>query len=206
MDCMVPSALREPCTVKRTVAFADIVGSTALTEQHELEAFHCMRRVLAMLRRNARMLAGRVVNEAGDGALAVFPNTCEAVLWAARCHEAAMHCGRKMPECGVLRLRIGIHVGPVLIYGARVFGLNVVVARRLQQAASPGETLISAPTRDLLPNHAIARTFHVGEIQLKGIPGRVNAYRIDGSPTVTSAIPWKGGQSATAAAAQVAVA
>ena len=179
MDCTVPSALqREPHTVQRTVAFADIVGSTALAEQHELEAFRCVRRVLAMLRRNARVLGGRVVDEAGDGALAVFPCACEAVLWAAWCHEAAMRCGRRKPGYGVLRLRIGIHVGPVLIYGVRVFGRNVVVACRLQQAAHPGETLISASVHDLLPNRAIACAFRVGEIQLKGITGRVDAYRI----------------------------
>lgn len=202
MNRIVPLTLRrEP----RTVAFADIVDSTALAEQHELEAFRCVRRVLAMLRRNARVLGGRVGDEAGDGALAVFSCACEAVLWAARCQEAAMHCGRGLPKCGVLRLRIGIHVGPVLIYGSRVFGLNVVVARRLQQAASPGETLISATVHDLLPSRAIARAFHVGEIQLKGIPGRVDAYRIGGSPAVTSAFPWRDSRRAAAAAAQLAV-
>lgn len=169
---------REPLLAKRAIAFADIVGSTALAEQHELEAFRSVRRVLAMLRRNARLFNGRVVDEAGDGALAVFPCGCEAVLWAARCHEAMASCHRQMPRYEGLCLRIGVHVGSVLTFGARVFGRNVVVACRLQEAALPGETLVSAAVYELLPSPAIEHAFNVGEIQLKGLSGRVDAYRL----------------------------
>jgi class 3 adenylate cyclase len=126
------------------------------------------------------MFGGRVVDEAGDSALAAFPCACEAVLWAGRAMRGRMCCGRRMPGCGVLRSRIGIHAGPVLVYGARVFGRNVVVARRLQQVVAPGETLISASVHDLLPSRAIVRAFRVGEVQLKGISGRVDTYRVDG--------------------------
>ena len=135
---------RGPELAIRTIAFADIVGSTALAEAGELEAFRRVSRVLATLRQLAREMRGRIVQEAGDGALACFLEVHDAVAWAARCHDAVSHHCRDPGARIGTKLRIGVHVGPVLLIGRRVFGRTVTIACRLQQAAEMDETLISS--------------------------------------------------------------
>jgi adenylate cyclase len=110
--------------------------------------------------------------------LAVFPCACAAVRWAAVCHAAASRYGDAV-GCAGLRLRIGVHRGPVLAYGTRLFGRTVHTACRLQQAAKPGETLISAEVSELIAIHGLANVTDVGAIPLRNVATPVQVYRVD---------------------------
>lgn len=187
---LVPRGRRQPREAFRAVAFADIVDSCRLAERHELLAFHYVRGTIAMLRRAARACGGRVVDEAGDGAFACFPCACTAVRWAGLCHAALPGCGRTVVEAAGLRLRIGMHLGPVLLHGTRLFGRTVNIACRLQQAAKPGETLVSEAVREMVAIHGFTRLTCVGAVTLKHISTPIRAYRLDEvAPPPLAALP-----------------
>lgn len=170
---------RHPRPVTRVLAFADIVGSSALVEAHELDAFHCVRRVLRLLRQEARALEGQIADEAGDGILVSFRCPRQGVSWATGVHrKVAKHCRVRATQ-QPLRLRIGIHIGEVLIYGARVFGRNVNIACRLQQAAAPGETLASVDVIDRIRGMSELSALPAGMVELKGMPTGIAAFRLD---------------------------
>lgn len=168
----------------RAVAFADIVGSTALVEQHELDAFRCVRRVLGMLRRRARTCGGRVIDEAGDGALVSFASAAEAIIWSLGCHRALTRSRSDPFAPSEIQLRIGVHAGPVLVYGPRLFGRTITVACRLQQAAAPGDTLVSSAVADAAAHSQIAtlQFAPAGDVPLKGTTVRVAAFRVTDQP------------------------
>jgi class 3 adenylate cyclase len=172
---------RGPYIAHRAIAFADIVNSTALVEEHEVEAFRRVRRILAMLRRNARSFDGRIVDEAGDGALASFACAHHAVEWAEWCHAAAQGHGHRRAATNSMPLRIGIHAGPILICGSRLFGRNVVVACRLQQMAQPGETLVSTSVKEALLARGRNSITSLGELPLRGLSAGICVYRLDAS-------------------------
>lgn len=171
---------RNPRAAVRALAFADIVGSSQLAEAHELDAFRCMQRFRRVLRREVRSLDGRIADEAGDGVLVSFPCPTLAVRWAIRAHEQVARRCRASGAQHPLRLRIGIHVGEVLLYGARVFGRNVNLACRLQQAAAPGQTLVSADVVASVNRELALDAAAAGWVELKGLPTSVAAFRVGG--------------------------
>jgi len=90
------------------ILFADIAGSTALTERLGDAAFREKARVLgASLRAVIRECAGTPVEgpTLGDGVLAVFTSAREAI-------EAARRCGKAGDDAG-LPLHLGLHAGDV---------------------------------------------------------------------------------------------
>jgi class 3 adenylate cyclase len=100
------------------------------------------------------------------------------VRWAAQSHLAAARWGAASGAAG-LRLRIGVHLGLVLAHGGRVFGRTVNIACRLQQAAKPGETLVSAEVGAMLADHGQAGVTGIGPMALKHVTAPVEVFRVD---------------------------
>jgi class 3 adenylate cyclase len=182
----------EPYSSFRAIAFADVVASSILTDGHEIEAFHYLRRVLSLLRRQARAYRGRIVEEAGDGALAAFPEADQAVGWALACHRDMAGLQRPLSSMSSLSLRIGIHAGPVLVYGNRLFGRSLVVACRIQQAAAPGETLVTASLLEHLSDAADLEFVPSADVPIKGTLHRWSTFRIS-TDSIIRDKGWKAG-------------
>ena len=182
---------REPRSAHRVVAFADVAGLDGAGRAARAGGLLPHPAGASTCSADARTLGGRILpgRSATVAALAAFPCPCTAVTWATRCHEAVARCGRCSPG-GPMRLRVGIHAGIVLVYGTRLFGRNVAVACRLQQAAQPGETLVSASVREVLAGHG-AGAVVCGEVPLKGTATRIAAYRVTEAPRL-SLVPLDG--------------
>ena len=145
-----------------TVLFADIVGSTQLSQQLDPEEIAAvMDGTLQRLTAAVQAEQGKVLQYAGDNLLAVFG--------AGAAHEddpvRAVRAGLAILEEGraqALRVqqrhghsgfnvRVGIDTGPVLLGGGvdgehTIRGITVNVAARLEQTAPPGGLRISAET------------------------------------------------------------
>ncbi len=147
-----------------TVVFVDLVGSTNLSARIDPEAY---REVVAGYYRTVadelESLRGRAYNFAGDAVVGVFglPHAHDDdALRAVRAGLALVErVERLREELGLpvpLRVRVGINTGPVAIGSegserGLLFGANVNLAARLQQAAAPGTVLV-AETSWMLTN------------------------------------------------------
>jgi class 3 adenylate cyclase len=154
--------------------FADIVESTALTEQLGDAAFRGKARDLdASLRAIIRECAGTPVEGklVGDGVLAVFTSARQAI-------DCALRCGGASESVG-LQLHLGIHAGDVIRERNNVYGGAVNVAARIASASAPGEVLVSDTVRGLARTSAGVSFEDCGEHSLKGIeePQRLFAVR-----------------------------
>jgi len=163
-----------------TVLFADLVGSTTMVESLDPEAARALldesfRRLAAEIRR----CDGTLEKYIGDAILAVFgfpvahgDDAARAVRAALAMRAALEEPAQAAAEAGAgpgLRLRIGMATGEVVAALAasdlRVAGDAVHTAARIQQAAEPGQILISTRTaraaRDLVvagpPRRIVAR-------------------------------------------------
>jgi class 3 adenylate cyclase len=161
------------------ILFADIVESTALTEEMGDAAFRAKARELdASLRAIIRECAGTPVEGKvlGDGVLAVFTSARQAIECALRCNAASEPAG--------LRLHLGIHAGDVIREDdpdgrANVYGGAVNIAARIAGASAPGEVLVSDTVRGLARTSAGVAFDDRGERALKGVadPQRLFAVR-----------------------------
>jgi class 3 adenylate cyclase len=157
------------------ILFADIVDSTALTEQIGDAAFRERARVLDTALRDIISDAGGTAIEGkllGDGVLATFPAASQAI-------DAALHCGSAGAE-QALPLHLGLHAGDVIREQDNVFGGAVNIAARISALSARGEVLVSDVVRALARTSAGVTFEDRGEHALKGItePQRVYAVRI----------------------------
>ncbi len=160
------------------ILFADIVESTALTEEMGDAAFREKARELdeslrAIIRENGGApVEGKLV---GDGVLAVFTSARQAIECALRCNAAGDSVG--------LQLHLGIHAGDVIREENNVYGGAVNIAARIAGASAPGEVLVSDTVRGLARTSAGVGFEERGEQTLKGIaePQRLFAVRGGGA-------------------------
>jgi class 3 adenylate cyclase len=146
------------------ILFADIVDSTALTEDLGDEAFRTKARELdAALRAVIRDHSGTPIEGKllGDGVLAVFTSARQAI-------EAALACVDSGNGAG-LPLHLGLHAGDVIREDNNVYGGAVNIASRISGLSAPGEVLVSETVRSLARTSAGARFEDRGEHALKGV-------------------------------------
>jgi len=147
-----------------TVLFVDVVGSTQLAAEigdsrfrELIDGFH------QLVGRQLERYQGRLVDTAGDGALALFDSPARAIA----CAEAVRDGMRALG----MRVRAGVHTGEMEHGpGGEVRGIAVHTGARVAALAAPDEILVSRTIRDLVAGAPI-RLESRGVHQLKGVPG-----------------------------------
>lgn len=156
-----------------TLLFTDLVNSTALIGERGEDEAHALRtRHFAALRAALLPHRGREVKSLGDGLMVAFRDPADALRAAA---DMQRHVARDGDGLG---LRVGIHLGPVLVEDGDLHGSTVVIASRLCASAQAGEIVISEAVREGVAGPPAAAP--LGELQLKGIP----------EPVAASLLPW----------------
>jgi len=125
-----------------TLVFSDLVDSTKLkSERGDEVAAGLIARHRGRLTAFAAEHGGRIVDWAGDGCFLTFETPSAGVLFGLSL-QAAHRSETDLPA-----VRIGIHMGEVTESGpeegARVEGLAVDLAARIQTLALPGQILLS---------------------------------------------------------------
>src|SRR5206468_10950425 len=143
----------------------------------------------SLLRAAAERRGGRVTKQLGDGVLAVFSSAGEAVQAAVDMQQTVERAGRAVAGPAAnglagldLGLRIGINTGDVIDADDDIYGNVVVVARRLCDAAKPGQILVADVVRVLAGNRFDIAFEPVGELVLKGIPAPVTGWSASWAP------------------------
>ncbi len=147
-----------------TFLFTDIEGSTALLERLGDGYGDVLVRHLDLISGSVRAAAGRVDHSTGDGVLAVFEDAPAAVAAAVEAQLALT--SQTWPAGGEVRVRMGLHSGPVRTVGGELVGIAVHVAARVMAAAHGGQILISGTTAALVPDLAVR---DLGAHRLKGV-------------------------------------
>jgi class 3 adenylate cyclase len=187
-----------------TAVFADVVGSTALAEGMDPEAWTgIMNRAFELMSSAVYRYEGTIASLIGDGLLAFFG--------APVAHEddperAALAALAMVDAIGEYRsyltaardidfqIRVGINTGEVVVgkvgsdlrYEYSALGDTVNVAARMEAAAPPGGVLVTAETHRFIA--ALLRTEDRGEISVKGKSAPVRAFRVLGRKAVPDAI------------------
>jgi class 3 adenylate cyclase/tetratricopeptide (TPR) repeat protein len=185
-----------------TLLFADVVGSTGLGERLDPETLRqVMSRYFAEMAEVVEQHGGTVEKFIGDEVMAVFGVPSIREDDALRAVRAAAAMRSRLHELNVeleqrwgarLEIRVGINTGQVVAgdpSGGHGFvtGDAVNLAKRIEQAASPGEILLGRETARIV-GHAVTTTT-AGPFTAKGKSDEIMAERLDEVDLTSEALP-----------------
>jgi class 3 adenylate cyclase len=157
------------------VMFADMVGFTALMQENEQLGLETRAKYAEVLEAQHEAFAGRIVQYYGDGALTIFPNSVDAVL-------CAVEIQKEFSQPLEVPVRIGIHVGNVIIEPTGLLGDSVNIASRIESFGVPGGVLVSDSVHDQVKNQPQLAFVNLGKFKLKNVgrPFEIFAVSTDG--------------------------
>ena len=176
------SLLAETTRVVRTVLVVDVVESVRLIQADEEGTIQRWRSFVDhVVHRLLPSYEGRMVKSLGDGMMLEFPHVHGAIATAFAIQDAIATAEENIPQDRRLRLRIGIHVSPLIADQYDVYGHGVNLAARLTALAGPDEIVVSADVRDQLTPALDADIEDLGECYVKHVQQPVRAFRV-GAP------------------------
>ena len=156
------------------IMFTDMVGYTALMQKDETKARELIEMQLALMAPYLKKHGGEVIQFVGDGTFCRFDSAIEAV-------NAALEIQNIMEVEPELNLRIGIHVGDVVIEGDEVYGDGVNVAARIEPLAEPGDVCVSSRVRDDIKNQTGIDLLSLGMKGLKNVDEEIEVFSVSKS-------------------------
>ena len=153
------------------ILFSDIKGYSSLMEERETYALTVLERYETITRHYVSIHNGDVIKSYGDGSLAIFNSTADAV----RCARDMQISFREEPK---VPLRIGIHVGEVVEKGNDIFGNAVNIASRIESIGIAGGILLSNEAYDKIKNHDEFSTQKVGSFEFHNIEEVIDVYAL----------------------------
>jgi class 3 adenylate cyclase/pimeloyl-ACP methyl ester carboxylesterase len=154
-----------------TVLFLDIVGSTTMaTQMGDLRWRDLLEAFNGLLNRQLERYHGRLVDTAGDGALALFDSPARAIACARAMRDGVRALG--------IEVRAGIHTGELERRdNGGIGGIAVHIGARIGALADGGEILVSRTIKDLTAGSSVLLESR-GTRTLKGIPEAWEIYAV----------------------------
>jgi adenylate cyclase len=123
----------------------DVVGFAGLVSRDESGTLARLERLRHdVIGMQVEANRGRVFKSTGDGFLAEFSSTLEAVNCAVGIQKASALEARQSNIDELLVLRIGVSLGDVVVQGTDLLGDGVNIAARLEAMAEPGGIAVSS--------------------------------------------------------------
>ena len=161
---------------------ADVVGYSRLMGANEVGTLNALNhRRTEVIEPRIAGSNGRVVKLTGDGILAEFPSVVDAVECALAVQREMKSRNVEIPEDRRIELRIGIHLGDVIVEDGDLFGDGVNVAARIESVGRPGGVAVSAAVKDNVGNRLDVAFEDMGEHQLKNIAKPIRVFNV-GAP------------------------
>jgi TolB-like protein/class 3 adenylate cyclase len=158
---------------------ADVAGSCRLIgidEEGTLARLKALRRTL--FDPKIAEHHGRIVKNTGDGAIAEFASVVDAVRCADEIQRGMAEQNIDVPQDKRIELRIGIHVGDIIIEENDIFGDGVNIAVRLEGIAEPGGISISDDARRQIRGKVDVTFEDLGSQSLKNIAEPMRVWRV----------------------------
>jgi TolB-like protein/Tfp pilus assembly protein PilF len=160
------------------IMFTDMVGYSALSQRDEALALELLEEHRRVVRDILPRHGGREVKTTGDGFLIEFSSALAAVQCAVTVQEALHRRNQDPPPERQVRIRIGIHVGDVVLRDGDIHGDGVNIAARIEPLAEPGGICITRSVFDLVQNKIPHPLLSLGAVALKNLANPVDIYQI----------------------------
>ena len=155
------------------IMFSDIVGYTSLMGQDEEKGLQLLKKNREIHKPLIEKYSGKWIKEMGDGVLAKFDSAYNATKCAIEIQQLAIKEVKG-------QIRIGLHIGEIIVENDDIFGDGVNIASRIESIADPGGIYISGSIEKELHNHADIQTKYFGHVELKNVEEQVKIHYVIG--------------------------
>ena len=151
-----------------TIVALDVAGYSARAERDEARSAAEVVALRGTIERIAGAHQGRIFNTAGDGFMLEFASSVAAV-------EAAIEIADRSEP----KLRIGVHVGDVIVQpNGDLLGHGVNVAARLMARSDPGDVLVSGDVKRTIRGQLAERLAPRGVHQLDKMSETIEVFAL----------------------------
>src|SRR6202166_1095041 len=169
---------------------ADVAGYSRLMgadEERTLANLKSVRR--ALVDPTIAAHRGRIVKTTGDGMLVEFASAVDAARCAVEVQRGMAAQNADVAQETRIELRIGIHVGDIIIDDNDIFGDGVNIAARLEGIAEPGGVCISDDAQRQIRGKVDFAFDDMGPQMLKNIAQSMRAWRMRVGSASAPALP-----------------
>ena len=153
------------------IMFTDIVGYSAMMNTNEQKGIIKANRYRKVLSERVEKYSGEIIQHYGDGSLTTFSSSVEAVICAKEIQEEL----RNQPH---VPLRIGIHLGDVVLDGEEIYGDGVNIASRVESMGIAGSILMTERITHDLKSHPNLELALLGSFQFKNIANPLEVFAL----------------------------
>jgi len=153
------------------IMFTDIQDFTATMQQDEELAIKIRDRHREIFNSATDKFKGKILQYFGDGTLSTFVSAIDAV-------KCAMEMQMAFQIEPVIPVRIGIHLGDVVLKEDDIIGDGVNVASRIESLAVPGSVFVSDKVYDEIKNHPSIETQSLKTFELKNVDRPIEVFAI----------------------------
>jgi TolB-like protein len=140
-------------------------------QTNEQEALTKLNRFKTVLENKVPEFRGKIANFYGDGSLAVFDSSVDA-----------MNCAKDLQiafkEDTIVPVRIGLHSGGVVFEDGNAFGDAVNIASRVESLGIPGAVLLSSSVRNQIKNQPGFQLESLGRFEFKNVEEGMTVYAL----------------------------
>ena len=123
------------------ILFTDMSGYTALMQENEQLARIKRKRLKDVLESTVSQYSGRILQYYGDGSLTIFNSAIDSV-------RSAISIQQQLQQDPPVPVRMGIHIGDIIIEDETIYGDGVNLASRIESLGVPGSIFISEKVFD----------------------------------------------------------
>jgi len=159
------------------ILFADIAGYTALMQSDERLALANLQKFKKSLEQLVPINKGEIIQFYGDGCLATFHSSLDAVACAKKLQA-------QYQSAPVVPVRIGVHSGDVVFKEGNVFGDAVNITSRIESMGVPGSVLLSSRVQEHIKNKPGFELAAMGTYSFKNVVDPMDIYALKGDQLV----------------------
>ncbi len=173
-----PGADAIPQRTLAAIMITDMVGFSKDMESREEKTYQKLLVHNELIRRNISVNRGEEIKTMGDAFLVQFKSAVDAVRAGIGIQSDFSRYNKDKPEPERILVRIGIHIGDVLLVGKDVIGNGVNVASRIEPLADPGGICISGDVYNVVKKSIELHVLRLGRRELKNIQDSPDLYKI----------------------------
>ncbi len=172
--------MNESGTVRklRAIMFSDIVGYSKMMQSNETEALKILQKHKDVVTEISAKYGGKIIKHIGDEILIESESAVTLVQCAKELQKYFADRNATVPKSRELWVRIGIHIGDVIIKDEDIFGDGVNIASRIRPIANPGGIVITHSVLILLGNQDDIKCNFIGNKKLKNIKEKIQVYEV----------------------------
>jgi len=158
------------------IMFTDIVGFTKIMTTSEDTAINILQVQDGIFNPLLKEHSGNLLKKMGDGLLIEFSSAVNAVECALKIQSNIQDYNKT--DGDEFHIRIGIHLGDVLMLGDDILGDGVNIASRIEPLASPDGICITEAVHQSIKSKLKIDAKRISEVDLKHIDDKYTIYKL----------------------------